>query len=286
LPGAHIHATSWHEPLITLAAAAGCTERIRLGTAVLVAGIRHPIWLAKQFASLANLTGPRVALGAASGWYSREYEVFGYSIKERRGRTDECLVAFRKLMTEDEVSFDGRYWSFKGVSVSPRPGWKVPIYIGGGTRLPEAGSEFDVSYMAESVLQRIATWDGWIAPCAGDEHSTYRDLESVNRMRARQGPSTNFKAVHVQWTHIVDSHDRDIALSEQIPAFRATLGENHSVEHLRSTYLVGSLEDIRERLTRLQRAGFHEVVLGPVKRSRGQIELIAELASSIGAATR
>ena len=88
LAGAEIHDVSWMEPLTALAAAASVTERIRLGTAALVAGIRHPIWLAKQLATLAWLAGDRVVLGAAAGWYDREYEALGSSIDRRGVRTD------------------------------------------------------------------------------------------------------------------------------------------------------------------------------------------------------
>jgi alkanesulfonate monooxygenase SsuD/methylene tetrahydromethanopterin reductase-like flavin-dependent oxidoreductase (luciferase family) len=278
LAGAAIHATSWHDPLVTLAAAAGCTERVRLGTAVLVAGIRHPVALANQVAALACLAGNRVVLGAASGWHAAEYEVFGWSIRERRGRTDECLAATRLLLEQADVSFHGRYWRFDGATVQPRPGWRVPVYVGGGTRLPAAGSAHDVAWLAGSVLDRITAWDGWIAPCAGDEDATYRDLGSVERALAAAGRGGEpFERVHVQWVHLVDTDDRERALREQLPAFRRTMGAWHRDEHLRRAYLTGSLADIRARLRRLQDAGFDEVVLGPVSRDLGQVELLGEL---------
>jgi alkanesulfonate monooxygenase SsuD/methylene tetrahydromethanopterin reductase-like flavin-dependent oxidoreductase (luciferase family) len=278
LAGAEIHATSWHDPLVTLAAAAGCTERVRLGTAVLVAGIRHPVALAKQLAGLACLAGDRVALGAASGWYAKEYEVFGWSIRERRGRTDECLEAVRRLLEESEVSFHGRHWRFDGATIQPRPAWRVPVYVGGGTRLPDAGSGHDVAYLAGSVLRRIVAWDGWIAPCAGDEAATLRDLQAVDQALALAGRGADrFRRVHVQWVHLVDTDDRERALREQLPAFRRTMGDRHGDQHLQRTYLTGSLEDVRGRLRRCAEAGFDEVVLGPVRRDLGQVELLGEL---------
>jgi alkanesulfonate monooxygenase SsuD/methylene tetrahydromethanopterin reductase-like flavin-dependent oxidoreductase (luciferase family) len=278
LAGAEIHATSWHDPLITLAAAAGCTERVRLGTAVLVAGIRHPVALAKQVAGLACLAGDRVVLGAASGWYAKEYQVFGWSIRDRRARTDECLAAVRRLLEESDVSFAGQHWRFDAATIHPRPAWRVPIYVGGGTRLPEAGSDHDVAHLAGSVLRRIVAWDGWIAPCAGDEASTHKDLQVVEEALAVAGRAGDrFGRVHVQWVHLVDTDDRELALREQLPAFRRTLGDRHSDQHLTSAYLTGSLADIRGRLRRLVEAGFDEIVLGPVTRDLGQVELLGEL---------
>jgi alkanesulfonate monooxygenase SsuD/methylene tetrahydromethanopterin reductase-like flavin-dependent oxidoreductase (luciferase family) len=278
LAGGEIHAMSWHDPLVSLAAAAGCTERVRLGTAVLVAGIRHPVALANQMAALACLAGERVVLGAASGWHAKEYEVFSWSIGERRGRTDECLAATRLLLEQSSVTFHGKYWRFEAATVQPRPAWRLPIYIGGGTRLPAAGSSHDVPWLAGSVLSRIIAWDGWIAPCAGDEDATYQDMRSVDRALATAGRGGDpFTRVHVQWVHLVDTDDREAALREQLPAFRRTMGSWHDDEHLQRTYLTGSLTDIRERLRRLEDAGFDEVVLGPVSRDLGQVELLGEL---------
>ena len=278
LAGAEIHATSWHDPLITLAAAAGCTDRVRLGTAVLVAGIRHPVALAKQLAGLACLAGDRVVLGAASGWYAKEYAVFGASIRQRRARTDECLAAVRRLLEASEVSFTGDHWRFEHATIQPRPDWRIPIHIGGGTRLPDAGSDHDVAYLAPSVLDRIVAWDGWIAPCAGDEASTYRDLRTVNQALEGAGRAADrFRRTHVQWVHLVDTDDRDRALREQLPVLRRTLGAWHSDQHLTRTYLTGSLGDIRRRLQRLADAGFDEVVLGPATRDLAQVEQLAAL---------
>jgi alkanesulfonate monooxygenase SsuD/methylene tetrahydromethanopterin reductase-like flavin-dependent oxidoreductase (luciferase family) len=277
LAGAEIHATSWHDPLITLAAAAACSERLRLGTAVLVAGIRHPVALAKQLASLACLAGDRVVLGAASGWYAAEYAAFGYSIAERRSRTDECLAAVRRLLEEPVVDHRGRHWQFAAASIQPRPAWRVPILIGGGSRLAHAGSDRDVAHLAGSVLDRIERWEGWIAPCAGSQEATLADLRTVVERLSTSASRDGHELVHVQWVHVVDTDDRERALAEQLPAFRAAKGNEHSDEHLWQSFLLGSLDDIRARLVALAGAGFDEVVLGPVCRDRAQIELIDEL---------
>ena len=277
LAGADIHATSWHDPLITLAAAAARTERLRLGTAVLVAGIRHPVALAKQVASLSCLAGDRVVLGAASGWYPPEYAAVGYSIDERRSRTDECLGAVRRLLEEPVVDHHGQHWQFTGVSIQPRPSWRVPILAGGGSRLIHAGSDRDVAHLAGSVLDRIERWDGWIAPCAGSMEATLADLRTVEERLSRAGSRDTHELVHVQWVHVVDTDDRERAVAEQLPAFRSMKGEGHRDEHLKQSFLMGSVGEIRERLSALAAAGFDEVVLGPVTRDPTQVELIDEL---------
>ena len=283
LAGAEIHDVSWLEPITALTAAAAVTESIQLGTAVLVAGIRHPIWLAKQLSSLALVAGDRVVLGAASGWYDKEYESLGSSIHERRVRTDECLTATRRLLEELAVTFNGSAWSFEDVSIAPRPDWRIPIYVGGGSRLPDAGSDHDVARLSRSVLDRITRYEGWLAPCAGSEQATLDDLVEVQAAIAGRD---SFAFAHVQWVHLVDTDDRERALEDQIPALRAVLGSWHSREHLVSTYLTGSITDIRGRLSRLHAAGFDHVVLGPVVRDLSQIEMLGSLLAGIGAQDR
>lgn len=278
LAGAEIHDVSWLEPLTALSAVAAVTDRIRLGTAILVAGIRHPIWLAKQLATLALVAGDRVTLGAASGWYGKEYESLGVSIQQRRALTDECLEATRQLLETPSVTFSGTGWSFEDVSIAPRPGWRIPFYIGGGSRLPDAGSENDVAHLSPSVLNRVARYEGWLAPCAGSEQVTIDDLAQV---QATVDGSASFGFSHVQWVHLVDTDDRDRALDEQIPAFRQTMGSWQSREHLERTYLTGSIGDIRARLRRLHIAGFDNVILGPVVRDLDQIELLGGLLTGI-----
>jgi alkanesulfonate monooxygenase SsuD/methylene tetrahydromethanopterin reductase-like flavin-dependent oxidoreductase (luciferase family) len=283
LPAYTVHASSWYDPFLSLATAAAATMQIQLGTASLVAGVRHPFALAKQVATLAALAGPRVALGASSGWYAGEYDLFGYSIRERRGRTDECLAALRELLDKDAVTFEGKYWRFSEAALVPRPNWHVPILIGGGSRLPEAGSEHDRPYLAESVLARILRYDGWLAPCAGSEQLTLHDLEVVRTaLSDRPGGSDAFRLVHVQWTHVVDSDDGDRAVREQLPHLRALMGANRSDEHLLECYLTGSREDIADRIARMRSAGFDELVIGPVTADQEQIELIHDVARDAG----
>ena len=83
--------------------------------------------------------------------------------------------------------------------------------------------------------------------------------------------------VHVQWVHVVDTDDTDRALAEQFPAFRSMKGDWHTDEHLRASFLMGSVGDIRERLVVLADAGLDEIVIGPVTRDPAQIELLDEL---------
>jgi len=278
LPISGVHTSAWLDTVVGLATLAACTERVSIGTASMVVGFRHPVLLAKQFASVAVLAGPRLGLGAGSGWYAPEYEAFGYQVGERGRRTDETLEAFSMLMTQERVSFHGRYWSFDDITIEPRPDTRIPILVAGGSRTVDAGSENDRPRMAPSVLRRIVRWDGWIAPCAGNEELTYRDLDIVQKelREERVSRQGDFHLTHVQWTHIVDTDDRERALSEQLPLFRSLMGLHHSDQHFIDTYLVGSRQDIQARVSRIRDHGFDEIIVGPVTHDPSQIQLILD----------
>jgi alkanesulfonate monooxygenase SsuD/methylene tetrahydromethanopterin reductase-like flavin-dependent oxidoreductase (luciferase family) len=284
LPTSQVHSTSWYDPLVSLAAAAAVTESIELGTASLVLGFRHPFALAKQLATLAAIAGPRVALGASSGWYEQEYTLFGYEMRERGRRTDESLRMVRRLLDEPVVTASGEYWPMDRVTLVPRPSWRLPILVGGGSRQREAGSEYDRPTIADSVLARIVAHDGWLAPCSGAEELTLADLTIVRDAVSRARKDA-FRYLHVQWIYLVPTDDREKALATQLPALRTIMGHDRTDEHLSDCYLTGSVADIAARLTRLEDAGFHDLILGPVSSDPEQLELIAEFILPQGQAT-
>jgi probable F420-dependent oxidoreductase len=138
------------EPLSLLGWLAHATRRVRLGTSVLVAPLRHPVLAAKMLATLDVLAGGRLILGVGVGWLREEFEALGAPPFEQRGRvTDEYLTLLRRVWTEDPVSFDGRYWRLPPVHALPKPAQPggIPIWIGGHT---------------EAALRRAGTLgDGW-----------------------------------------------------------------------------------------------------------------------------
>jgi alkanesulfonate monooxygenase SsuD/methylene tetrahydromethanopterin reductase-like flavin-dependent oxidoreductase (luciferase family) len=276
LPITGVHQSAWLETVVGLGALAAATEAITIGSASMIVGFRHPVLLAKQLASVAVIAGSRLVLGASSGWYAPEYAAFGHSIQERGTLTDETLEATRLLLTEDNASYHGKHWSFGDITIAPRPSRPIPFVVGGGSRTAAAGSARDLPELAPSVLERILRWDGWLAPCSGDEALTYGDLDRVKAGIGRRPDRADFRLMHVQWIHVVDTDDRERALREQLPLFRALMGEQHTDQHFIETYLVGSRQDIRDRVARVRARGFHELIVGPVSHDPRQIDLVFE----------
>jgi probable F420-dependent oxidoreductase len=122
------------DQLTTLAFIAGCTERLRLLTSVLVVPQRHPVLAAKMLASLDVLSAGRLIVGCGAGWLREELRVLGAPAFAERGRvTDEYIDAFRALWTQETPSMHGTHISFSGVMFAPKPVQRPhpPIWIGG-----------------------------------------------------------------------------------------------------------------------------------------------------------
>ena len=109
------------DPLIHLSYVAALTERMELGTGILILPQRNPVVLAKQVASLDVLSQGRLLLGIAPGYLEPEMAAVGVRLSERGGRTDEYLDAMRQLWANPEPEFHGRYVNFDHVDAHPRP---------------------------------------------------------------------------------------------------------------------------------------------------------------------
>src|SRR5690242_13662322 len=93
------------DPFATLTWAAAVTERVRLGTSVLVVPQHNPVWLANHLATVDAMSGGRLLLGAGVGWSEREYEALGQGFGDRGRRLDEILELLRTAWRDDPASF-------------------------------------------------------------------------------------------------------------------------------------------------------------------------------------
>jgi probable F420-dependent oxidoreductase len=138
------------DPVVGLAFAAGRTTKLKLGTSVQVLPGRNPALLAKEWASLDRLSNgrtlPAFGLGVAS---PAEQQAFGVAREERAAWFDEALPLIRRMWTEDDVDHDGPRFSYRGLSVRPKPIQQPPdVWLGG---------------RAKSELRRVGRLgDGWL----------------------------------------------------------------------------------------------------------------------------
>ena len=149
------------EAIVMLSFIAAATNRIGLGTEVLVLPQRNPTLTAKQVSTLDTLSGGRVRLGVGVGWQESEYEALGEDFGNRGRRMDEAINLLRRYWSEESVSANSQFYQFEAIAMEPKPpqGRKLPIWIGGS---------------ADATMKRVGELgDGWLAT------SQMRDAEVV-----------------------------------------------------------------------------------------------------------
>jgi probable F420-dependent oxidoreductase len=126
--------TPWIDPLSALTFVAAVTERIHLGTTVIVMGYRPPIQTAKLWASLDVLSNGRAILGVGVGWMLEEFEALGMPHDHRGARADEMLDIYQTLFTEAQPEHEGRFYRFPKLGFEPKPPrGRIPIWVGGNS---------------------------------------------------------------------------------------------------------------------------------------------------------
>jgi probable F420-dependent oxidoreductase len=121
-----------YDPLVTLGWIAGWTERIGLGTSIVLVPLHNPVHLAKQVATLQELSGGRFTLGVGMGWHKDEFDFMGVEFEGRGRRADEAIRLMRALW-KGEKDFDGQYWSFHDATSEPHPSLQPEIWVGGSS---------------------------------------------------------------------------------------------------------------------------------------------------------
>jgi len=270
-----VYGVSWLDPLATLAAAAAVTQRVGLGTAALVLPLRHPVILAKEIASVHMLSGGRFRFGVAVGWDPDEFAATGVPLKERGKRTDEALELIRLLLSEDNVTFEGRFWQVEDLTIYPRVPEPPPVWIAGGT-LTHAPNTPDKPFIAPGVLDRILRAEGWMARSSGsDPGDVQNDWAVVKEHLSANGrdPATLIFGA-TQFLHVVEDRDRQGALDEQMPLFLEIMGGHRTTEDLQASYLTGTIDDMLATITALRDAGLEYLILTPLVEDPRQLELI------------
>ena len=143
------------DPFLSLAFAAAVTKKLRLATGILILPQRHPLYVAKEVATLDVLSGGRALLGIGIGWLKEEFDALGIPFAERAARTSESVRAMRSLWKETPEPFEGKFFRWPALESHPKPVQKpgVPIIVGGH---------------AESAARRAARYGDGFFPGVGE----------------------------------------------------------------------------------------------------------------------
>ena len=169
------------DPLMLLSAVAAVTERVTLGTAVLLPALRHPILLAHQLATLDRISDGRLIAGMGAGFphpnTEAQFDALGIEFKRRVSRTEESIDVMRQLWAGAAVSYQGTHFDFRDVTLEPKPAQA------GGPPIWLAGS-------GAAALRRVGRLaDGWLPYPPTSQ--TYADEWSVVQEEVRlRGPAS------------------------------------------------------------------------------------------------
>ena len=270
-----LYGATWLDPMVFLTYAAARTKTAALGTAILVAPLRQPVLLAKEIASLQLLSGHRFQLGVGTGWDAKEFEAVGARLNQRGRRTDELLESLERLFGDEVAGYDGKYYAFEDISMVPRVPMP-PVWVAGGSRIPDPG-EADIPDIAESVKRRVVKAGRWLSRASGKQEWVKRDWRKLtDYAEANDVDPATMTFGHCNWFHFVDADTREAAIAEQAPHYQKVMGTHRSVEHLSECYLLGTTDDVTERLQDLVDAGCSYLCVGPTSADPEQIDFFAD----------
>lgn len=251
---------AFHSPtsnaFVALAVAAGATTRIRLLSAIALLPLYPAAIVAKLTAELAHHSGGRFELGmGVGGEYPAEFEACGVPVKQRGARADEALEVIRRLVTEERVSFEGRFCTLRDVTVAPRPARPPAVWVG-GRKAP--------------ALERAARYaDVWMPYL----YSPARLEESLATIRARAAElgrePARIRGAVFSWIRLGD--DRERAVREAGERLSWMYGMDMSAPAERYV-LAGPVEDCLERIGEYRRAGADRIVFSTLAREPSEHE--------------
>jgi probable F420-dependent oxidoreductase len=247
------------DPLTLLTHAAAVTSRVRLGTAVLLFAFRNPVLVAKSAATLDYLSEGRLTLGISLGGRDYEFASQGIPVKQRVSRLRENLTVMRKLWTEQNVTFHGRYYHLDRVNMEPKPVQKpsIPVLMGGSV---------------DAVLKRSAEEaDGWIAGSRGTPE-TFREAWQKVQAYARAAGKDPATLESGKLLYIDVGEDR-AQCRDNLRAFtQAYYGPQYDVD---ANCVYGPPEACAEKIQAFIEAGAKTVMLGPARLELEQLTRLA-----------
>ncbi|HUP85335.1 MAG TPA: TIGR03619 family F420-dependent LLM class oxidoreductase [Acidimicrobiales bacterium] len=247
------------DPIVGLSVAAGRTKKLKLGFSVLVLPGRNPALLAKELASLDHLSNgrllPAFGLGVADG---AEQQAFGVERTERARRFDEALPLLRRLWSEDSVDHDGTFFTYKGLTVRPKP-VQSPLEVWLGGRAP-------------SELRRVGRLgDGWLPSFTSPSEA------AAGRAVVEEAAAAAGRAVDGEHWGALVIYTRDQELPERLSSLLRTRNPDADPGDI----VPAGLPALRAHLERFCEVGFSKFVLVRAGEPGSWEDELGEVASEV-----
>lgn len=248
------------EPLACLAAASAVTQKIRLGTSVLLAGLRHPVLLAKTVGTLDFLSAGRLNLGIGFGSRENDFTSLEVPFEHRGSRAEESIKLMKRLWTEENVTHRGKFFQVEKLTIGPKPlqSPHPPIWIGGATEiaLRRAGRLADGYICGSSAIEDFPTlWE----KISGFALAAGRDPKKIEKA------ALTFMAIHQSKATAVE-------------ACRAYLNRYYGKVRLdiEKTFVVGPPQACAEKIRAAFSRGVDTLVIGNAIPDLKQLDFFGE----------
>jgi probable F420-dependent oxidoreductase len=237
------------EAMMGLARLAALTERVEIGTSILLLPLYPPALVAKQIADLDRATNGRVILGIGiGGEYPQEFRACQIPIEERGRRTNEMIPLIRRLWTAEAITHQGRYYSMEDVRIHPAPA------RAGGPPIVVAGRQ-------EPAMRRAARLgDGWF-PYLYSPRRYAASVETVKEAAARAGRDLAEYGWFV-WVFVNVNPDGDAAREEAARSMGGTYNQDFRAM-VDSVAAAGTVDEVTKKMQAFYDAGARHIVFSP-----------------------
>lgn len=247
------------DTLDTLNAAAARTKKIKLGTDILQVPLYQPVDLARRVVTLDHISQGRFLLGVGLGWIPKEYDHMGLSFKERGGRIDESLEIMTRLWTEEEVTYQGKYFRLQEAVVNPKPVQKPypPILMGGlytNIQRGAPGADRKGGWNRRGIQRAVRFATGWIPGGRPDLDICREGMDLLKEAASKEGRPLNdedFDLTLTSFSQFNIDGDPDNALREAQRFYNTRVRDsffqvqaNPSLESLRASGCYGPAEEV------------------------------------------
>ena len=249
------------EALTLLTAIGARTNKIKLGTGILVLPLRNPVLLAKQLSTMDLLTDGRLIMGLASGWYKREFDAVGIPFEQRGKIMDENLEILVRFWTEEMVSGEFTYHKIPAGVMYPKPAQKPrpPILIGG---------------YVDRVLKRAALrGDGWLTYFYRPE-SFARSWQKIRNF-AKEGDRDPETLLNAAQLPIMVGKSRAEVESPMMEWLGKEWDYASWSESTKDSAVIGTVDECVAQLKEHLAAGVQKLIFVPYRYDPQQIEIIA-----------
>ena len=248
------------EPVTLLSYLAAITEKVRLGTSVIVAPLRNPIQLAKSLGSLDHMSRGRLTVGLGLGGNPNDIPPYGLSSEKRVRRFTEIIDVMKALWTQPEAHFQGEFWQLNGLKMEPKPLQKPhpPIWLG--------------ARHINALRRAVRHGDGWMGAGSSDTAS-FVTAVGQTKMYLEEADRDPDSFTISKRVYVAVDNDEDRAEGR----LKEWFGKRYGNADMASQVSVwGSTAKVTEKLAKVTEAGAEMVLLNPAFDDMEHLDALAE----------